>query len=380
VVNNKDNRFKGFPRRMQWRMLYSNDVRELKSTLGSHVATINLLLLTQTVASVTAAENQRERLACRLEEHILTHRPLLQGLNDKMEVSIEEQLGIKLHLHNHSTTLDDLEDKAAKLRDQLDDQHILLQDSQLTVAGVRVQTNSVLATTTEILSLVTLGVRNTQLIIRQLRRMFKIIKDFTTEMRMTMTELRKLFARLHTILSRIESHLPQRIDLPIIQFTDALGETMALPYQLCEHWSAFRELLGVIFLNKPGKRRVDLGKFVITNTQGRELRATSWQGSIKQGDHLSMSIILDYIVTQAKGQCGFPGCNTSLKTAELKNGGQTCPQCGRWFLSYPPLSIHWRYPEQAYLDVGKENHIQETVEDLQMYRQIYVFHDHVKGT
>ena len=311
-------------------MLYSNDVRELKSTLGSHVATINLLLLTQTVASVTAAENQRERLACRLEEHILTHRPLLQGLNDKMEVSIEEQLGIKLHLHNHSTTLDDLEDKAAKLRDQLDDQHILLQDSQLTVAGVRVQTNSVLATTTEILSLVTLGVRNTQLITRQLRRMFKIIKDFTTEMRMTMTELRKLFARLHTILSRIESHLPQQIDLPIIQITDALGETMALPYQLCEDWSKFNELLGVIFLNKPGKRRVDLGEFVITNPQqGRELTATSWKGAIKQGDHLSMTTILDY-----EGQCGFPGCNTSLKRAELKNGGQTSPRCedGFFFL------------------------------------------------
>lgn len=69
----KDNRFKGFPRRMQWRMMYKDDVVELRSILGSHVATINLLLMTQTVRSITMAENKRAKVACGLEKKIMAH-------------------------------------------------------------------------------------------------------------------------------------------------------------------------------------------------------------------------------------------------------------------------------------------------------------------
>jgi len=69
--------------------MYKEDAEQLRSTLGSHVATINLLLITQTVGSISAAENDRERLACELQTKILAHRRLLEDVKGKVEVSLE---------------------------------------------------------------------------------------------------------------------------------------------------------------------------------------------------------------------------------------------------------------------------------------------------
>jgi hypothetical protein len=72
--------------------MYKADVKELRLILGSHVATINLLLMTQTVGSITAAENDRERLACGLEMKTIAHRRLLEDVQDQVEVSLDQQL------------------------------------------------------------------------------------------------------------------------------------------------------------------------------------------------------------------------------------------------------------------------------------------------
>lgn len=63
--------------------MYKEDVLELRSILGSHVATINLLLMTQTVRSITIAENDRAEVACEFGKRISAHRALLEGVKDK---------------------------------------------------------------------------------------------------------------------------------------------------------------------------------------------------------------------------------------------------------------------------------------------------------
>lgn len=42
------NRFAGFPRRMQWSLMFQQDVKDLRAKLAAHVQTITLLLMTQT--------------------------------------------------------------------------------------------------------------------------------------------------------------------------------------------------------------------------------------------------------------------------------------------------------------------------------------------
>lgn len=49
VHNAKDKRYEGLGRRMQWNIALKDDVKELGDTLGSHVLTINMLLMSQTL-------------------------------------------------------------------------------------------------------------------------------------------------------------------------------------------------------------------------------------------------------------------------------------------------------------------------------------------
>jgi hypothetical protein len=390
-----NNRIKGFPRRMQFSMVYREDVKQLRSILGSHVATINLLLMTQTMGSITMAENDRERVACGLESKILAHQRLLGEVKTQVNLSLEHQLETKFHLQNHSVALESLGRKADRTNQHLQEQEALMQEAQAIIANTHQQTTSVLTTATDILALVTSGMMNVRLIISQLSRILELYSRFTTDMREAMSRLVLLFSSLHTMIQRIENSLPMRLNLPIVKFTDALGETMALPYQLCQQWGTFRLLLGVIFDNKPGKSRVEMGQFLIMNARGgRLLREASWQHTIQKDDHLSMLIVLDNLRAK-NGHCPFPSCQVSIACVEVINGGRTCPECGRWAVMTPRTSgfrlidlsvsnlsqstkrkVKSKGDEEGDKETDFDDEAEEEVpfseEDIELYRQIQV--------
>jgi hypothetical protein len=129
-------------------------------------------------------------------------------------------------------TLDNLGSKRYQKHKQLHDQQALIQEVQSMVSNTREQTTSILTTATDIIVLATSGVIKLRLITRQLSRMLERCTRFTTYIRAAMAELSQLFYSLHTILRRIENYLPRRVYLPIFQFTNTLGKTIPLPYQL----------------------------------------------------------------------------------------------------------------------------------------------------
>ena len=53
VQNAKDNQFKGAGRRIQFNVAFEEDVKELRTTLASHVLTINTLLTTQLLCVIS---------------------------------------------------------------------------------------------------------------------------------------------------------------------------------------------------------------------------------------------------------------------------------------------------------------------------------------
>lgn len=393
TFNAAKNRWKGLPRKMQFRTMFKEDVKQLRSALASHVATINLLLMTQTVASILAAEDDRDHLASSLESKILWHRRHLEDVNGRIEKSLERQQGIKSQLRDQSSVLDELGKKADETHQQLSSQAASIQGIQTITNHTKGQTKSILATVTEILALVTSGAMHLRQIIKQLHMLFRLCNTFTAETRTAMSKLMELFHSLQTTLQRIDCSLPMRLYPPIVQFTTALGgEPMALPYELCQQWTTFKELLRVIFLDKPGKARVDMGKYLIMNARGGRLLAKgSWQHAVKQDDHLSMSIVLDELAARA-GSCPFPTCQATTEGVEVENGGRTCRKCGRWSLLKPPDSSHiklkrTRTPadEDTDSDTDSEslsdsnNGAEEDArpiednEDIELYRQIQVF-------
>lgn len=77
IANMGDQRLKGFHRRMQWRLAYKDDIKELSVKLGTHVGTITLLLMTQTFYSIAKSEHDRAEATCELKENIWPGRFLI---------------------------------------------------------------------------------------------------------------------------------------------------------------------------------------------------------------------------------------------------------------------------------------------------------------
>lgn len=243
----------------------------------------------------------------------------------------------------------------------------------------------------------TLGLLTLRDIAIQLYNLTASITKFTVEMQESIALLMGQFARIYNILQGLEASITRRVCPPIVQFTDALGETMALPYQMCVQWKTFRLMLDVVFDGRPGKSRVDMGKFLIMHAAGgRLLLEKSWNHAVMEGDHLQMSMVLDDLLA-IEDICPFPSCKAPLLNAEVDNGGRTCPQCSRWALitkteraSAIPRKKNPRedysYKEDSYEEDLDEEYLDEErsgreysqkpleehiVEDIELYRYIH---------
>ncbi|KAH8772220.1 ankyrin repeat-containing domain protein [Hyaloscypha sp. PMI_1271] len=155
-------------------------------------------------------------------------------------------------------------------------------------------------------------------------------------------------------------------------------------------------MIGMIFNDKQGKSRVETGQYLIMNARGgRLLREISWQHAIKQDDHLSMSMILNELDAK-DGICPFPSCKASLSGVQVKNGGQTCLECGRWAVLTPRKSTPsgptnrssgnlfddesmsgWdatsdRDSKEKLFEQKLREDSEEDKEDIEVYRQVHV--------
>lgn len=73
--------------------------------------------------------------------------------------------------------------------------------------------------------------------------------------------------------------------------------------------------------NRIGSQRVALNQFVIMSAKdGRILAPYTWNKSIKAGDHISQSMILEEAPLK-DNLCQFRDCDGSLATVPLTNGG-----------------------------------------------------------
>ena len=225
MKNAKDNRFKGFPRRIQWRLVFKDDIQELRSTLTSHVATINLILMTQSVSSISVAEQDRTDLTREMQSQIQAHQKILRNVEGMVRVSVHRQGETKTQLQDQAVEIGSLKAKAEIANSQLQGQKVVVHNLQSAVSTIRVQNTSILSATTVVLNSITSGAMKLQVIVRQLTRTFELLTNFTTEMRTVMAELLQGFRSLRSSLQRIEDSLPLKIDFPILQFTDLWEKT-----------------------------------------------------------------------------------------------------------------------------------------------------------
>ncbi|TVY89992.1 hypothetical protein LAWI1_G005003, partial [Lachnellula willkommii] len=183
VTNARDQRFRGLHRRMQWRLAYKDDVKKLRSKLGSFFTTISLLLMTQTVSSVTAAEHERDRTACTLQESILAHRRLIEDVKTDVGLSLAEQKKTKSQLQNQADSINDLHLKSKHISSQLQEEHALVQEVKSITVTTEKATRSILSAATDTLTQATLSLLTLRDLTVQLQNLVASFTKFTIEMR-----------------------------------------------------------------------------------------------------------------------------------------------------------------------------------------------------
>ena len=363
--NASNRRFSGITRGLQWSVKYKEEVKSLRAKLAPNVATITVLLVTQTIDTLSNAESDRLRIArelnCKLssQSKILTdlkqttlgnttaqarleveqsHMTAaataqdqnLRTLKSKADELLKDNVTHEIHLHNQDAILVNIQDNSTTINSRTQETHILAAAIRQDTAEIKAVTDSVLRRALDLMSAATAGISKIQDIVTLIAQITRLTTQFTIEMRETIGKLLRMFWDIQRQLARLERFLPKQIDLPVVRFRDAFNEMRSLPYDLSRQWQTFQGLVAVIFMNRQGLHRVNMGQYFVTDVRiGQRLNPIFWGNAIEPGDELSMTMILDDIEAE-DGFCPYKSCGASTKDVVLRRGGKTCPNCYRF--------------------------------------------------
>jgi ubiquitin len=403
--NASNHQFSGSTRRLQWSMKYKEEVKSLRAKLAPIVATITVLLVTQTIDTLSNAESDRLQIArelnCKLSSQCKILADLKQTTLDITTAQARFEAG-----QSHTTAAAAAQDQDLRtLKSEAGDgttinsrtqaTHMLATTIRQHTAGIKAVADSILGRALDLMSVVTAGISKIQDIITPLiAQMIRLTAQFTIEMRETMGKLLRAVWGIQRQLAWLERFLPKQIDLPVVRFRDAFNEMRSLPYDLSRQWQTFQGLVAVVFTNRQGLHRVNMGQYFVTNVRiGQRLNPICWSNAIEPGDELSMTMILDDIAAE-DGFCPYKSCGASTKDVASRRGGKICPNCFRFAAisqrkqAVPP---HYEYPSPK-LDLeplsndsnGYEEFVADAVpvyasklevlekEDIELYHSIQV--------
>jgi hypothetical protein len=279
----KGNSLLGFRRGIQWSIKYKDDVKELRAKLAPNIATITILLMTQTVNNLSKAESDRLEIARELKRKLSFQRTSLADLKQtalkiaaaqarleagqaslaagdadrnqelsflqsKADELLKDGIAHELHLHNQDVTLANIRDNMIMIDAQTRETHAVAAAIHQSVAKTQATASSVLGLAIDIMSVVTAGISKMQEITELIAQMIRLTARFTIEMREIMGKLLQAFYNIQMQLVRLERFLPRQIDMPVVRFRDAFNEMRYLPYDLSRQWQVSMEAFEICSL------------------------------------------------------------------------------------------------------------------------------------
>jgi len=363
--NTKNRSFSAITQRLRWSAKYKDEARYLRARLAPNVATITVLLMTQTVDIMSNAKSERiimvrkmkdsltsqshilaalQATSCRIadaQETLATRQTRLiaaalrqdrdlRTLQTKAEELLQSNDAHGQHLHRQTEILEDVYDNTVFMRARAHENHVLVTSIHQDVADVKASCSSILGRALDLLDTVLKGVSRMQDITRLMNQMVCLTARFTTEMKETMGKLLQAFGTLQRQLSQLESLTHRRICPPIVVFRDAFNIMRSFPYDLSRDWQTFQGLVAVAFHGRQGLHRVNMGQYFITSSRiGRRLNPTFWSNAIEPGDELSMTMMLNDVETE-EDTCPYLSCGASTADIASCGGGKICPNCFRF--------------------------------------------------
>ncbi|KAH7008663.1 hypothetical protein EDB80DRAFT_872466 [Ilyonectria destructans] len=289
--------------RLHWSMISRKDVEDLRKVLLSEMLAINILLGTHQLISL-------RRLHPEIEKGFKTQSDRLTGFAQEISMLRETSivapaaiLGLRSFVGQQSSESTKRLVKIDKGINNIDYNVQALGRSldRMTEVG-QIFGQQVTTAFMQLFSFLS----QLSSLLRMLLKCSREVLEAVAKNAAMLLELRNQMQRAAKEIEAIPLHL----SLDLIRFDDALGESWALPFQACQQWDAFKEMLQVVVFSndRPGAQQIATEDFVLTIPKlDQNIQPWEWSRLIKPGMHIEHSMIIDGLQSFMTN-CSFPGC------------------------------------------------------------------------
>ncbi|EWZ30262.1 hypothetical protein FOZG_16427 [Fusarium oxysporum Fo47] len=262
--------------RLHWSMIAQGDVEELRKTIMSQMAAINILLSVQQIQSLMV-EKHANAIAGHAS-NILTITSRTQSAIDALAVD--------------AGTNAEAQSKQANMINKN------LNAIEKTMLGLARKTENTTAMVRRQAAFLSRHAKILFRLMQDLKELFKLLTRCSKEMLQAISRntylLLDITAQLKHIIRAIEA-IPLHLTLDIVRLDDAHGESWALPLQACTTWESFNDMLQFVVYanNRPGADYITHNLFDVSNAKtGKHVDQNTWEMSVKPGFHVEQAMVV----------------------------------------------------------------------------------------
>ncbi|KAI4158381.1 MAG: hypothetical protein LQ342_007467 [Letrouitia transgressa] len=306
-------------RRLHWSLIAKKDVAELRKVVVASMTAVNMMLGIHQLTSLKKLSSANEVHLEIETDNIDVHFRKVYAANATFLNTPKPEEGP--HINPLGSIL--------APRDFAGTVSQGLENLSLTSETLAQQSNCIVKASSTIQEHLAKSIVMIVAIANDVKCVLRTLETFSRELLAKIAANGDMLLGIHRMLKRLVRALeaiPLHLSLSIVRLDDALGESWALPYQACQTFASFKNILQVVVFGngRPGARRVLLDQIVLRSAKdGVTLDATNWHALVKQGSHVCQAMVLDKTWSTEK-TCAFPNCHGSISP-----DGSKCVLCGR---------------------------------------------------
>ncbi|KAF5648008.1 hypothetical protein F52700_1222 [Fusarium sp. NRRL 52700] len=329
--------------RLHWSMIAQGDVEELRKTLMSQMAAINILLSVQQMNRIEHIALQSRNIGTSQSLMVEKHANVIAGhASNILAITSRTQSAVDTLAVNAGINAEAQSNQANVINKNLN-------AIEKTMSGLTHKTENTTGMVRRQAAFLSRHVKILFRLLQNLKDLFKLLTRCSKEMLQAISRntcmLLDITAQLKHIIRAIEA-IPLHLTLDIVRLDDAHGESWALPLQACTTWEAFNDMLRFVVYanNRPGADYITQNLFDVSNAKtGKHVDQNTWAMSVKPGFHVEQAMVVNS--AHSLDSCTDSDCPGTLTEQVLQHGDRkVCTLCGRWaattFTSTPLIKLY----------------------------------------
>ncbi|KAG7422908.1 General transcriptional corepressor ssn6 [Fusarium oxysporum f. sp. raphani] len=313
--------------RLHWSMIAQGDVEELRKTIMSQMAAINILLSVQQMNRIEHIALQSRNIGTSQSLMVEKHANAIAGhASNILTITSRTQSAIDALAVDAGTNAEAQSKQANMINKNLN----AIEKTMLGLARKAENTTAMVRRQAAVLS-------------HHAKILFRLMQDLKELFKLYM--LLDITAQLKHIIRAIEA-IPLHLTLDIVRLDDAHGESWALPLQACTTWESFTDMLQFVVYanNRPGADYITHNLFDVSNAKtGKHIDENTWEMSVEPGFHIEQAMVVKR--ARSLESCTDSDCPGTFTEQVLQHGNRkVCTLCGRWaattFTSTPLIELY----------------------------------------